>query len=312
MIDFTTLQGLTIPEGVVTQIADVSGRVLWMVSGGEDLPISLEVAKVSFTSYAGETSYPSECVLLDIYPKKSNSTVKVTYGGLTKTLVFSGTNAQQVFFGTYNGETDSVTTPASGTLTIEDGCAAFGHSAYQSSSKATMKRYAVCITSVVDWGSVEYIAPYAFYGLQGEVKIALDELPDGITSIGASAFRNCSKITVTEIPHGVKTIGAEAFWMTAPGVTYNPQTSMTEIILPSTIENIGEKAFACDAADGYTKCYLSKVTILATTPPVLGTNVFGNKNAIDAIEIYVPKGCGATYEVAEGWSTYAAYIVEAS
>lgn len=29
MIDFSTLQGLTIPEGAVTQIADASGRVLW-------------------------------------------------------------------------------------------------------------------------------------------------------------------------------------------------------------------------------------------------------------------------------------------
>lgn len=32
MIDFSTLQGLTIPEGVVTQIADASGRVLWKYS----------------------------------------------------------------------------------------------------------------------------------------------------------------------------------------------------------------------------------------------------------------------------------------
>ena len=29
MIDFSTLQGLTIPEGVVTQITDASGMVLW-------------------------------------------------------------------------------------------------------------------------------------------------------------------------------------------------------------------------------------------------------------------------------------------
>ncbi len=29
MIDFSTLQGLTIPEGVVTKITDASGRVLW-------------------------------------------------------------------------------------------------------------------------------------------------------------------------------------------------------------------------------------------------------------------------------------------
>lgn len=35
MIDFSTLQGLTIPEGVVTQITDASGRVIWAVKSGE-------------------------------------------------------------------------------------------------------------------------------------------------------------------------------------------------------------------------------------------------------------------------------------
>lgn len=32
MIDFSTLQGLTIPEGVVTQIADANGEVLWKLA----------------------------------------------------------------------------------------------------------------------------------------------------------------------------------------------------------------------------------------------------------------------------------------
>ena len=303
-INFGTLQGLTIPEGVVVQITDASGRVIWKLPAN-DLPIALEVVKQSFTSYAGETSYSSECVLLDIYPKKSNSIVKVTYGGLTKTLVFSGTNAQQVFFGSYNGETDSATTPASGTLTIEGGCAAFGHSAYQNSSKATMKSYAVCILAVIDWGSVEYIAPYAFYGLQGASDIAINELPAGITSIGASAFMNCSNIAVTEIPHGVKTIGTEAFWMSTSPVDYVPQTAMTEITLPSTIESIGSKAFRCNK-DGGTKGYLTKVTILATTPPIISEDTFGSA------PIIVPKGCGEIYKAADGWSEYASYIVEAT
>lgn len=31
-IDFSTLQGLTIPEGVVTQITDANGNVLWSAS----------------------------------------------------------------------------------------------------------------------------------------------------------------------------------------------------------------------------------------------------------------------------------------
>ena len=42
MINFSTLQDLTIPEGVVTQIADASGRVLWALSGGK---VILEVEK---------------------------------------------------------------------------------------------------------------------------------------------------------------------------------------------------------------------------------------------------------------------------
>ena len=35
MIDFSTLQGLTIPEGVVAQITDASGRVLWSAAPQE-------------------------------------------------------------------------------------------------------------------------------------------------------------------------------------------------------------------------------------------------------------------------------------
>ena len=121
-MNFATLKGLTIPEGVVTQITDASGRVLWMVQSDSGVPVILEVEKITSDTYAGETTYTAEeFILLDIYPK-TNGTVSVTYGGLTKTITdTSGAeepNAQQVFFGTFNGVSDSVTTPASGTLKI--------------------------------------------------------------------------------------------------------------------------------------------------------------------------------------------------
>ena len=127
MIDFSTLQGLTLPEGVVMQITDESGRVIWAVSGGK---VILEVEKMTSDTYAGETTYTGEqFILLDIYPK-TGGTVNVTYGGLTKTITdTSGAaepNAQQVFFGTFNGVSDSVATPTSGELTIEGGYYAFG------------------------------------------------------------------------------------------------------------------------------------------------------------------------------------------
>ena len=124
MIDFTTLQGLTIPEGVVTQITDESGRVIWAANIATDEPPAIfEVAKQTTNSYSGETQYTdNEFILFDIYPKKGG-TVNVTYGGLTKTVKdTSGAeepNAIQVFFGRFNGVSDSVATPASGTLTIE-------------------------------------------------------------------------------------------------------------------------------------------------------------------------------------------------
>jgi hypothetical protein len=57
-MNFATLQGLTIPEGVVTQITDASGRVIWAVQSGE--PIVLEVEKITYDTYAGETTYTDE------------------------------------------------------------------------------------------------------------------------------------------------------------------------------------------------------------------------------------------------------------
>ena len=42
-IDFSTLQGLAIPEGVVTQIADASGRVIW--SAVEEVTIAISTAQ---------------------------------------------------------------------------------------------------------------------------------------------------------------------------------------------------------------------------------------------------------------------------
>lgn len=304
-IDLSRVTGISDSRGVITEIKDSLGRVIWKLPAN-DLPIVLGVEKDSFTSYAGETSYSSDCVLLDIYPKKSNSTVKVTYGGLTKTLSFSGTNAQQVFFGSYNGETDGVTTPASGTLTIEGGCGAFGCGLYQSSSKESMTNRALCVLTVSDWGSIEYIPDGAFNLAQS---LTVVSLPTGITSIGKQAFYYCNKINITEIPHGVKTIKDEAFYLMAPAGGGRPVTQMTEMTLPETIESIGAKAFS-STGEGY----LSKIVILATTPPALGTGAISlaDRSSSELGIIVVPKGCGDLYKTAEGWSTYAQFITEAT
>lgn len=209
-IDFSTLQGLTIPEGVVTQIADASGNVLWAVKSGDK--VILEVEKITANTYAGETTYENEeFILLDIYPK-TNGTVSVTYGGLTKTITdTSGAeepNAQQVFFGTFNGVSDSVATPTSGRLTIDGDYRGFGLGHYTQPNSKDNNPVCDCISSIKSFGVVETIPDSAF---SGSTKLSNFEIPNSVTSIGSYAFERCYGIEQMTIPASVRSIDRNAF-----------------------------------------------------------------------------------------------------
>jgi len=343
MIDFSTLQGLSIPEGVVTQITDASGGVLWKVVASADEPtVILEVTKQTDNSYAGETQHTdNEFVLFDIYPK-TNGTVSVTYGGLTKTITdtsgVEAPNAQQVFFGKFNGESDSVATPTSGTLTIEGAYRGYGLGSFGGASGKSSGTYAPCVIDVHSIGNPVYIGDRTFYNC---TNLALTELPSGLTYIGARAFYGCTslaitslpsgltrindytfydcrKINIREIPEGVTYIGSNAFYMCAVADLVMRYGSMT---LPSTIESIGASAFqhVKNVTTGSTdKGYLGEVRMLATVPPTLGgENVFGDWTQLKYSDgsdgkIVVPPGCGAVYKATDGWSKYTNIIVEAS
>lgn len=66
-------------------------------------------------------------------------------------------------------------------------------------------------------------------------KLALTELPSGITSIGERVFSGCSKLVLTELPAGITSIGAHAF-------SSCPELVLTE--LPAGVTSIGEHAFS--------------------------------------------------------------------
>lgn len=207
-IDFSKVTALSDQYGNIVEVTDASGRVLWAVQS--NLPVILEVEKITSDTYAGETLYSGEqFILLDIYPK-TNGTVTVTYGGLTKTITdTSGAaepNAQQVFFGTFNGVSDSVATPASGELTIEGDYYAFGTSYFDTSSKLTAASSS--IINILDFGAVENIPTSAFdrilstpdsKGLSGQLII-----PSKIKSIGRFAFASNTNLTsiTFEDPYG--------------------------------------------------------------------------------------------------------------
>lgn len=234
MFNFSQLKSLTIPEGKVIQIIDASGGILWELSGYKTI---LEVEKITSDTYAGETFPGEQFILLDIYPK-TNGTVKVTYDNLTKTITDSTgvekPNAQQVFFGTFNGISDSVATHASGKLTIEGDYYAFGCGTYKQYNDVSDKiyfYYCSCITQVYDFGNINRIPTNAFIGC---TNLALAKLPDSVRSIGAGAFKKCTSLTSITIPNGVTTI---------EGSTFDSCENLQSVVMPNSVTSIDELAF---------------------------------------------------------------------
>ena len=220
-------------------------------------PVILEVEKITSDTYDGTTTFTGEeFVLLNIYPKKTGSIVNVTYGGLTKTITFTGTNAQPVFFGTFNGVTDSVATPSSGTLTISGDYKGFAVASYsQKSSSKTTSKYCSCITAATDISGITYLPSNAFRDCDAITSVTI---PDGVTSIGSHAFHGCTNLALSSLPSGITSIGSYTFYgctnlaLTSlpngiteiPSYAFRECTNLALTSLPSGVTSIGHYAFS--------------------------------------------------------------------
>ena len=174
--------------------------------------------------------------------------------------------------------------------------------------------FAASNVSISDFRNVTTIGEYAFHSCPLTTLIFRK-----VISIGDYAFSNSTTgIASIVFNEGLTNIGIHAFESNYDdrGADLN---TVSEIILPSTLQSIGYLAFAGLPPEVFSyMTYIRKATILATTPPTIegykvdtsgAYNVFG-KGATESI--VVPAGCGEAHKAAEGWSEYADKIVEAS
>ena len=121
---------------------------------------------------------------------------------------------------------------------------------------------------------------------KGNTLIAsFDELKyfTGLTSIDASAFRQCTLLTSVTIPEGVTTCGCFSF---------RDCSSLTSVIIPESVTGISSSAFrGCSA--------LTSVISHIKEPFAFGFRAFDSIS--DACVLYVPKGTKEAY-IAAGWT----------
>ena len=143
------------------------------------------------------------------------------------------------------------------------------------------------LESITIPSSVTSFGQEVFYG-SGLTSITI---PSSITYLNARLFMGCNKLRYVNLPSSIRSIGTECF-------AACPQ--LGSIVIPSSVISIGTQCFALSSD-------LWDITVNATTPPDLGTNVF--YNIYSNFYIRVPAASLQAYQTAPGWSNYAAYIV---
>lgn len=161
----------------------------------------------------------------------------------------------------------------------------------------------VNVTSLTISSSVTTIGHDAFKNCEALPSLAI---PSGVTVIPMFMCDGCVHLSSTNIPSGVTSIGVEAYY---------DCLSLLDITIPASVTSIGDDAFraAYWGSEPRKTMMLNmnanrRVTVLATTPPTLGTGVFSiitGQEDEASYPIYVPAQSLEAYRTATNWSVYA-------
>ena len=158
-------------------------------------------------------------------------------------------------------------------ITIPNSVTSIGDWAFSSCSGLK----GVYITDIAKWCAIEftnYNSNPLYYAhnlyLNGKLVTEL-VIPDGVTSIGSYAFRECSNLTSVTIPDGVTIIGERAF---------NGCSNLTSVTIPDGVTTIGMSAFS----------YCSSLTSITIPDSVttIGNGAFESCNSL--ISVTIPDG----------------------
>lgn len=159
------------------------------------------------------------------------------------------------------------------------------------------------VTSLTISSSVTTIGYEAFRNCKALSSLTI---PSGVTVIPEYMCENCIYLSNTNIPNGVISIGVNAYY---------DCLSLLNITIPASVASIGDDAFRAGywSTEPQRTLMLNmnanrRVTVLATTPPTLGTGVFSIDTGdpdFASYPIYVPAGSLEAYKTATNWSVYA-------
>jgi hypothetical protein len=182
-----------------------------------------------------------------------------------------GENLQWVI----TGEKDNYTLTISGTGEMKD---------FDDSHLPSWNDYCKFIKTIEINFGVTSIGDSAFEDCSGLTSITIS---DSVTSIGENGFKGCYRLTEITIPDSVTSIGDSAFYGC---------DRLTSITIPDSVFSIGYNAF--EYCSGLAEIYMK-----AQNPPLLGySNVFDD--VFDTISVYVPYGSKTDYENAKGWNKF--------